>query len=176
MTPSPSESATIWEFDARHDLYHRGLETLYGHLVERQQGPVDAAHTLDAAAPVRGCVSRRPRAMSSNRASTPSLAVGEEAEVSEVDPRHGNRLVAQALYAFEQGSVAAVAHHDALARLRARGVAVYVGGVDHATERVGHDAGELLVHGESEAVAFDGAEHLRHLLRTVVYSGPGKKV
>ena len=95
--------------------------------------------------------------------------------MSEVDPRHGNRLVAQSLYAFEQGSVAAVTHHDALARLRARGVAVYVGGVDHAAERVGHDAGELLVYGESEAVAFDGAEHLRHLLRTVVYLVPGKK-
>ena len=100
---------------------------------------------------------------------------GEESEVPGVDAHDGDGGSVEAVHAFEQGSVAAVADHERVDGLVADLLAVDSAGREGASGSMPEDGCELHVDGEVESELFDGAEHFAEHLGLVCNPGAGKK-
>ena len=108
----------------------------------------------------------------------PDVAVwsaGEESEVPGVDPHDGDRGTVESVYAFEQGSVAAVADHERVGRLLADLRSVNLPGWEIAPGSVSENGCKFHIYGEIESEAFDGSEHFAEHFGFVGDPGPGKK-
>ena len=82
----------------------------------------------------------------------------QKAEVSAIDSDNGNILAIEAVYAFEQGAVATLAHHHCILGLSSDDVVVDVFGRNRTRSELFDIFGELSVYGVIKAVMLYGSE------------------
>ena len=100
---------------------------------------------------------------------------GEESQVPGVDAQHGYGGAAQPVHPFEQGAVAAVAHHDRAFGLRADALAVDAVGRDFQPDCCADRFGELFVDQEPQSGGPEGVEQLAEFFGAAGGAAAGKK-
>jgi hypothetical protein len=161
--------------DLRLDLYHRGLGTLNGYLVQschRAFCLLDAAYLEHRAGlyveSVVGYILEE---------SFHTIASGrrEESQMSEVDGCNGYGAVAQAVYSLKQRSVASAAEHKRGIGLLASAIGVYFCRIHTLAGDLLYDLGKLLIYCIIEAVMPDKLHELLHLCGSFGNLWAGKK-